>query len=174
MSKDAWNRYGSSGSWRYEINDAGFKYNLPDVLAAIGLAQLRRADDLKARRTAIAEFYNRAFADEECLQIPQPCSGADHAWHRYVLRLRPERLTVGRDQFLEALKELGIGCSVHCIPLHLMSYYQKRFGYRAGDFPIAENVFLSCLSLPLFPDMTASEREYVVEAVLSLVRQFRR
>ncbi len=171
MDRDAWKRYDKSGSWFYEVHDVGFKYNLSDVHAAIGLAQLRRADDLMARRAAIARAYSQTFAGIEALQTPYSGNGIVHAWHLYVLRLHPELLRIGRDQFVELLRERGVGASVHCIPLHTMDFYQRRYGYRAGDFPIAEDVFSRCLSLPIFPAMEEGDVNHVVETVLALVRE---
>jgi dTDP-4-amino-4,6-dideoxygalactose transaminase len=174
MDRDAWKRYDASGSWFYEIHDVGFKYNLSDVHAAIGLAQLRRASDLMARRQAIARAYNKAFEREPALQIPYSGPGTEHAWHLYVLRLKPDHLRVGRNQFVELLRSRGIGTSVHCIPLNTMDYYQTRYGYHTGDFPIAEDVYSRCLSLPIFPGMSGEDIAYVIETVGSLVHENRR
>jgi dTDP-4-amino-4,6-dideoxygalactose transaminase len=170
MDRDAWKRYDASGSWFYEIHDTGFKYNLSDVHAAIGLAQLRRADELTRRRQEIAARYNEAFADQPALEIPQTETGLEHAWHLYVLRLRPERLRIGRNQFVELLRGRGVGTSVHCIPLNTMDFYQSRYGYRTGDFPAAENVYSRCLSLPIYPAMNGEDVSYVIETVLDIVR----
>jgi dTDP-4-amino-4,6-dideoxygalactose transaminase len=172
MDRNAWKRYDSSGSWFYEIHEMGFKYNLSDVHAAIGLAQLRRCGALTARRRAIARLYNEAFGDESALEIPYTEPGVEHPWHLYVLRLRPERLTIGRNQFVELLRERGIGTSVHCIPLHTMDYYQKQYGYRAGDFPIAEDVYSRCLSLPIFPLMDDDDVTYIIESVRAIARAY--
>jgi dTDP-4-amino-4,6-dideoxygalactose transaminase len=172
MDRNAWKRYDSSGSWFYEIHEMGFKYNLSDVHAAIGLAQLRRCGALTARRRAIARLYNEEFGDESALEIPYTEPGVEHPWHLYVLRLRPERLTIGRNQFVELLRERGIGTSVHCIPLHTMDYYQKQYGYRAGDFPIAEDVYSRCLSLPIFPLMDDDDVTYIIESVRAIARAY--
>jgi len=174
MDRDAWKRYDASGSWFYEIHDVGFKYNLSDVHAAIGLAQLRRVAELTARRQAIAQAYNEAFGPLEELQVPYVGPGNEHAWHLYVLRLRPELLRVGRNQFVELLRSRGIGTSVHCIPLNKMDYYQTRYGYRSGDFPVAEDVYSRCLSLPIFPTMSSEDVAYVVDTVRALIRENRR
>lgn len=174
MSRDAWRRYDSSGSWYYEINDTGFKYNLSDVHAAIGVAQLRRADDLMRRRQAIARAYNDAFGSEQALEIPHSEAGVEHAWHLYVLRLKPEMLRIGRNQFVEFMRERGVGTSVHCIPLHMMNFYQRRYGYRRGDFPVAEDVYKRCLSLPIFPMMEPEDVSQVIDSVLALVAEYRR
>ena len=174
MNKDAWKRYDKSGSWFYEIHDMGFKYNLSDVHAAIGLAQLKRADDFQRRRTEIARAYNEAFRAEECLQAAYVEPGIEHAWHLYVLRLRPELMKIGRNQFVEMLRERGVGCSVHCIPLHTMHYYQRNYGYRDGDFPVANNIYSRCLSLPIYAAMTDDDVNYVIETVLAIARENRR
>jgi dTDP-4-amino-4,6-dideoxygalactose transaminase len=174
MDRDAWKRYDSSGSWFYEIHDVGFKYNLSDVHAAIGLAQLRRAAELTAGRRAIARLYNEAFGDEAALEIPSTEPGVEHAWHLYVLRLRPERLRVDRAEFIELLRARGIGTSVHNIPLNTMAYYQKRYGYKTGDFPIAEESYSRCLSLPIYPLMSGDDITYVADTVRTLAREHRR
>lgn len=173
MDRDAWKRYDASGSWFYEIHDMGFKYNLSDVHAAIGLAQLRRSSELTARRREIALRYGAAFDNNPALQAPVVEIGVDHAWHLYVLRLRPERLRIGRNRFVELLRERGIGCSVHCIPLNTIAYYQTRYGYRTGDFPISEDVYSRCLSLPIYPLMTDADIDYVIETVTDLAREYR-
>ena len=171
MDRNAWKRYDSSGSWFYEIHDLGFKYNLSDVHAAIGLAQLRRSGELTSRRRAIARLYNEAFANDPALQIPHSEAGIEHAWHLYVLRLRPDRLKIDRAQFVDRLRESGVGTSVHCIPLNTMDYYQKQYGYRTGDFPIAEDVYSRCLSLPIYPLMSDEDIAYVIANVRALTRE---
>jgi dTDP-4-amino-4,6-dideoxygalactose transaminase len=174
MDRDAWKRYDSSGSWFYEIHDTGFKYNLSDVHAAIGVAQLKRADELMRRRQIIAQAYNEAFLNDPALEIPVTEAGVVHAWHLYVMRLRLQALNVGRNRFVEALREHGVGTSVHCIPLNTMAFYQQRYGYRAGDFPVAEGVYSRCLSLPIFPAMSDEDVAYVIESVLAIARENRR
>ena len=174
MDRDAWKRYDSSGSWFYEIHDTGFKYNLSDVHAAIGVAQLKRADELMRRRQTIAQAYNEAFLNDPALEIPVTEAGVVHAWHLYVMRLRHQALNVGRNRFVEALRERGVGTSVHCIPLNTMAFYQQRYGYRTGDFPVAEGVYSRCLSLPIFPAMSDDDVAYVIESVLAIARENRR
>jgi len=174
MNRDAWKRYDKSGSWFYEIHDTGFKYNLSDVHAAIGLAQLKRCDEFMQRRSEIARAYNEAFKSENGLQVPYVEPGVEHAWHLYVLRLQPERLKIGRGQFIEMLRERGIGTSVHCIPLHTMDFYQKTYGYRTGDFPVAEDIYNRCLSLPIYAAMSADDVTYVIDSVRELIRENRR
>ncbi|MDB5107063.1 MAG: UDP-4-amino-4-deoxy-L-arabinose--oxoglutarate aminotransferase, partial [Candidatus Binatus sp.] len=167
-------RNDKSGSWYYEIHDKAIKYNESDEHAAIGLAQLKRTDDIKRRRAQIANAYNAAFRADDSLQTPYVEPGIEHAWHLYVLRLKPEQLRIGRNQFVETLRERGVGCSVHCIPLHTMHYYQRNYGYRNGDFPVAEDIFSRCLSLPVYAAMTDDDIKYVIDTVLAIARENRR
>jgi dTDP-4-amino-4,6-dideoxygalactose transaminase len=174
MDRDAWKRYDKSGSWYYEIHDTGFKYNLSDVHAAIGLAQLKRADEFMRRRREIAHAYSEALRADDALQVPYVEPGIEHAWHLYVLRLRPDRLRVGRNQFVEMMRESGVGVSVHCIPLNTMHFYQRAYGCRTGDFPIAEDIYSRCLSLPIYAMMSEEDVDYVIQTVLRLARENRR
>lgn len=174
MNKDAWKRYDTTGSWFYEIHELGFKYNLSDVHAAIGLAQLRRADQLMHRRGEIAKRYSHAFRGCDAFQVPYAESGIEHPWHLYVLRMKPDLLRVGRGQLVEMLRERGVGSSVHCIPLHTMHYYQRTYGYRNGDFPVAEDIYNRCFSLPIYASMSDEDVAYVIEMVLSIAGENRR
>jgi len=148
ISADAWNRYGAGGSWAYEVAEAGFKYNLTDLAAAIGLVQFSRIDDLAGQRHAIAARYDERFRDSALVQLPPRRDPADHGWHLYVIRLELESLDVDRAAVIDRLAKAGIGTSVHFIPLHLHSYYQRRYGYKPGDFPVAERLFERSISLP--------------------------
>jgi dTDP-4-amino-4,6-dideoxygalactose transaminase len=174
ISGDAWKRYSSEGTWYYEVVEAGFKMNMPDLLAALGVAQLRKADAFHKRRCEIADIYLRRFAAIEELQLPPHHEADSHSWHLFILRLRPELLTLKRNDFVRELKRAGIETSVHFIPLHLHPYYQRRFGYRPGDFANAEDAYSRAISLPIFPDMTADEVERVVRTVENLVVNSRR
>jgi dTDP-4-amino-4,6-dideoxygalactose transaminase len=126
------------------------------------------------RRQMIARAYNEAFGDNDALEIPVTEPGVIHAWHLYVLRLRPAAMKINRNRFIELLRERGVGTSVHCIPLNTMAFYQNRYGYRTGDFPISEEVYGRCLSLPIFPAMSDEDYAYVIEAVQAVVRENRR
>jgi perosamine synthetase len=166
ISKGAWKRYSRDGSWFYEVLDAGYKLNLPDILSAIGSAQLVRADHFYQRRSEIASHYRDRFSQIESLEVP-PDTGreGEHSWHLFLLRLRPSLLGIDRGHFIEELKKLGIGSAVHFIPLHLHPYYQHSFGYKNGDFPRAEDAFSRCISLPLYPSLTDGDITRVVRAV---------
>jgi dTDP-4-amino-4,6-dideoxygalactose transaminase len=174
ISRDAWNRYGEGGSWYYEVVAPGFKYNMPDLAAAIGLHQLARAEEFRAARQALADRYTEAFAPLEEIETPVSLPDRQHAWHLYVIRLRLERLTLSRAQFIEALRERQIGSSVHFIPLHLQPYYRDMYGYRRGDFPEAESTYDRTISLPIYPRMTGQDQEDVIDAVREIVTRHRR
>jgi dTDP-4-amino-4,6-dideoxygalactose transaminase len=174
ISGDAWRRYSDKGNWYYDVQYAGYKLNMCDVLAAIGCVQLKKSKVMWERRRAIATIYTDIFSRVEELQVPpEEEVRAEHAWHLYILRIRPEALTIGRDEYIQALKQRGIGTSVHFIPLHLHSFYAEKFGYRRGDFPNAENAYSRCLSLPIFPDMTDAEVEHVIDSVKALLDENR-
>lgn len=169
MSRDAWKRYTSAGSWYYEVVMAGYKYNMTDIQAALGIHQLRKLDDFIAARQRIASLYDQAFADVPEVETPLVHPDRSHAYHLYAIRLNLERLTIDRAQFIEELKALNIGTSVHFIPVHLHPYYRQTFGYRPGDFPIAERLYERVISLPIFPKMTENDVADVVEAVKTVV-----
>ena len=169
---DAWKRYSNQGSWYYEIMDAGLKANMPDVLAALGLAQLKKAEAFHMRRREIADLYLRRLSDVDELEMPPSGDGDGiHSWHLFILRLRPEMLAIGRNDLINHLKQAGIGTSVHFIPLHLHPYYRDRYGYRSGDFPYAEDAYTRCISLPIYPDMSETDVERVVASVKQLLQR---
>jgi dTDP-4-amino-4,6-dideoxygalactose transaminase len=174
MSRDAWKRYDQGGSWRYEIIAPGFKYNLTDVASAIGLWQLRKLEHFHRRRLEIVKAYTAAFEAEAALEPPVQRPHVDHAWHLYVLRLRPKELRIGRDQFIDELTKRNIGTSVHFIPIHLHPYYRKKYGFLASDFPVAVSNFERLLSLPLHPGLTDQDVADVIDAVLDVVQTYRR
>ena len=174
ISKVAWSRYTAEGSWRYEILEAGYKYNLTDIAAALGTVQLRRVEEMRDGRRRVGCAYDRGFADLEEIVRPARSPDVDHAWHLYPIRLRPAMLRIDRDAFIEQLKERGIGTSVHFIPLHLHPYYQSAFGYRSDQFPNASRAFSELISLPLYPTMTPQEVARVIDAVRDVVVRHRR
>lgn len=169
ISRDAWNRYGSAGSWRYEVHEAGYKYNLTDIQAALGIVQLAKCDEMGRARRRIAACYDRKFAKVAELQIPVSLPDRSSSWHLYVLRLNKPGLRVDRDRFIAGLAERGVGASVHFIPLHMQPFYQKAYGYKRGDFPRAEAEFERCVSLPIYPSMTDEEIEHTTGAVFDAI-----
>ncbi|MDR0662753.1 MAG: DegT/DnrJ/EryC1/StrS family aminotransferase [Spirochaetaceae bacterium] len=167
IDRAVWNRYTSNqASWYYEVAEAGYKYNLPDILAAIGRVQLRRADELLDQRKHIAARYDAAFSGKPYFATPP--SGSGDARHLYPLRLCPQ-LADSRDDWIKKLKDCGAGVSVHFIPLHTMPYYKKRYGLKEGDFPCAEDAFRREISLPIWPGMTERQIDRVIESVIRLV-----
>jgi dTDP-4-amino-4,6-dideoxygalactose transaminase len=173
MNRDAWKRYTSVGSWRYDIEAAGYKYNLTDLQAALGLAQLQKYRRLRDLRALLAERYTTALTSLEAYSTPRVPPKVEHAWHLYVIQVNAQVLSISRDQVIEELKRRGIGASVHFIPLHLHPLYQ-RLGYRPGDFPCAEAAFAGAISLPFFPGMTFEEQDRVIEALEDIARAHRR
>lgn len=174
MNREAWSRYAAGGKWAYDIVEPGFKYNMTDIQAALGLQQLRRFDRMQARRRQIVQTYNAAFGSQPAFLIPTTRSHVTNAHHLYVLRLRPSELTIDRDQFIQELTARNIGCSVHFIPIHMHSYYRNRYSWQPDDFPVAHAAFRNMISLPLSPAMSDQDVSDVIEAVLDIRRCFAR
>jgi dTDP-4-amino-4,6-dideoxygalactose transaminase len=168
LSHDAWDRYSGGRAWDYRILAPGYKYNMTDTAAALGLAQLARAEEMRRAREAVAKRYLAELADVEELELPLDDDRHLHAWHLFPIRLRLDRLTVDRNRFIDELKSHGVGCSVHWRPLHLHPYYQETFGWRAEDLPVASALFPRLVSLPLFPTMRDEEVRHVVRVVKGL------
>ena len=174
MSRDAWKRYDKGGSWRYEVLAPGFKYNMTDIQAALGLWQLRKLERFQERRRDVVAAYQAAFADQDALELPVERPWVKHAWHLYVLRLRSSALRIGRDRFIEELAARNIGTSVHFIPIHLHPYYRDKYGYRVGSFPVTDDSCQRMISLPLNPRLSEQDVTDVVDAVCDVVRTYRR
>jgi dTDP-4-amino-4,6-dideoxygalactose transaminase len=174
ISRDAWKRYTSEGSWRYDVLEPGYKYNFTDLQAALGLAQLAKCDSMSANRAAIANRYNQALASLDAFETPAAPPNVEHAWHLYVLLVNASALRIGRDRVIEELKQRGIGTSVHFIPLHLHSLYRNRLGYTHGQFPNAEARFERAISLPIYPGMQQVDIDRVIEALHDVAREYRR
>ena len=174
LSRDAWNRYSAEGSWYYEILSPGFKYNLTDIAAALGLAQLKKCDRFWKSRERLATLYHEGFRDLPEIICPQAAPHVQHAWHLYVIQLDLDRLRIGRNEFIQRLQQAGIGCSVHFIPLHLHPYYRDKWGYRPSDLPVSNMVFQRIVSLPLYSKMTDADIDHVIVTVKDLVKDSRR
>ncbi len=174
-NNDAWKRYTRAGSWEYRVVEAGYKFNLPDILAALGQAQLRKCETFFQQRRFIAELYRSKLADVEEVELP-PAENANsqHAWHLFIIRIRPDLLGLDRSGFIEQLKEAGVGTSVHFIPLHRHPYYQHTYGARPDDFPNAEDAYSRCISLPIYPGLTEHDANRVVRIVAQTVRKHRK
>jgi len=173
INKDAWKRYSSEGSWYYEILEPGFKYNMSDIAAALGIAQLKKCDQFWKARKNIAEMYDQGFSDVPEIQRPVCRPEVQHAWHLYEIQLNPPQLRINRNEFIERLGKENIGTSVHFIPLHLHPFYRKTYGYQPEDFPVATSVYNRIISLPIYPKMKESDVQDVICSVRKIVEQYR-
>jgi dTDP-4-amino-4,6-dideoxygalactose transaminase len=171
MSRNAWNRYAKGGSWRYDVEFAGYKYNMTDLQAALGLSQLERLEYMQDLRERYAAIYNEEFAGVKGVRTPVDGGLGRNAWHLYMIRIEKDELDIDRDQFIEELKAMNIGTSVHFIPVHLHPFYRRTFGHMPGDFPVAEGIFEKIISLPLYPSMSEEDVRYVARAVREISKQ---
>ena len=168
IDRAVWNRYTDrKASWRYAVVEAGYKYNMPDLAAAIGREQLKKADTLLSMRSRLASLYDEAFRDDRRFILPP--TGSGDARHLYPLRLSPAA-GIDRDSVIEALQAADIGVSVHFIPLHTMPYYAERYGLEPADFPEALAAFSAEISLPLWPGMTEDQTERVIRTLREAAR----
>ena len=174
MSRDAWRRYTENGAWSYEVLAPGYKYNLSDIAAAIGIPQLRSCDRFHARRLEIAKRYDEALGPLEEVEIPAVRDPAAHSWHLYVIQLNLPALRIDRDRFVAEMMARKIGVSVHFIPLHLHPYYRQRYGYQRSDLPQASAAHERILSLPIYAKMSEADVEDVIAAVRDVVEAHRR
>jgi perosamine synthetase len=163
ISRDAWDRYTTKGAWYYEIVDNGNKYNTTDINSAIGMVQLKKQNLLKEKRKNIAKQYNEAFQGNKNIALPFIKDDRETSWHLYVIKIQ------NRDTVIEQLKEKGVGCSVHFIPIHKHPYYKEKYNYKNEDYPVSNRVFEESLSLPIYPDMSQDEIEYVIKNILEIV-----
>ena len=174
MSRDAWKRYTDTGSWYYEVVAPGWKYNMSDVAAAIGLGQLERFTEFQERRARIVARYVAGLGD--CAEVRLPCARANvtHAWHLFPIGLELERLTIDRGRFIQELRAENIGTSVHFIPIHYHPHFRDSLGLKPGAFPVAEDTYARAVSLPLFPRMSDADVDDVIAAVRKIATAFRR
>lgn len=174
LDRDAWKRYTDQGSWYYEITYPGFKYNMTDINASLGIHQLRKCDRFHTVRNRYAALYLEGLGPLSEITLPTVQPEIEHAWHLFPIRLNLESLTVGRDDFIELLRQEKIGTSVHFIPLHMHPYYRQMCGYRPQDFSHALSAFERIISLPLYPEMTEEDIRDVIRAVTKAVAAHRR
>ena len=171
IGRDAWKRYAAGGAWYYEIEEAGYKYNLTDMAAALGLVQLSRADELLTARRELVTWYRESFAAsgaEDLLELPQDEPDGSHAWHLFIVRLRLDRLDIDRATVIDRMGAAGVGTSVHFIPLHIHPYYRRQ-GWMAEDFPVAGAEYERVISLPLWPGLTRDDVQRVVDTMARTV-----
>jgi dTDP-4-amino-4,6-dideoxygalactose transaminase len=172
IDRDVWSRFTSNRpQWEYDVLAPGFKYNMPDVNAAIGLAQLERAEELRAERELCCRTYQERLSAVDCLELPKiTCSWREHACHLYPILIK-DNAPVSRDEFIEAMADRGIGTSVHYKPLHRMSYYKQRYQLDPYQFPNSEHLWKRTVSLPVYPGLSSQELNYVCSAVHSILSQ---
>jgi dTDP-4-amino-4,6-dideoxygalactose transaminase len=174
ISKDAWKRYAASGSWYYEVTAPGFKYNMTDLAAAIGLVQLERWPEFHARRRTLAARFDALFEGEPAVERLATRPGIEHAHHLYPVLLVLDRLTIDRARFLEALRAENVGTTVNFIPVHRHPFYRELPGFGEERFPVAESAYPRLVTLPLYPRMTDGDADDVARAVIKLARHYRR
>jgi dTDP-4-amino-4,6-dideoxygalactose transaminase len=170
MDRDAWKRYTARGSWRYEVREPGFKYNMPDIAAAMGIVQLERLEAMQQRRDEIARRYLAAFAGVPGIicQAPPEHPGDRHSWCMFVIRVQADRTGIARDELIEALKERNIGTSVHYIPTHMFSAYRN---HRSDALRVTERIWNEIISLPLYPSMSDEDVNDVISSTISCLEQ---
>ena len=174
MGSNAYKRYSAEGSWHYDVVVPGFKANMTDIQAALGLWQLKKLDRFQERRRAIVEHYNSGLSSCDAVQLPGERADVESAWHLYPIRLRLEMLTINRSRFIDELAARRIGTSVHFVPNHIQPYYRDKYGYKPEDFPVAYREYKRLISLPLNLVMTDQDVGDVIEAVCDVARAFRK
>ena len=175
MSKDAWKRYDKGGSWFYEIVETGFKYNMTDMAAALGLVQLERIEEMRAQRLRLqALLFETLGSEPDLFTLPATGAGHQHAWHLFMLRLNLEALAIDRARFIEEMAAREVGASVHFIPVHLHPWYRRTYGYRGGEYPVAEAEYAREVSLPFFSAMTEEQAARIGQVCLDIARSHRR
>lgn len=173
MSKDGWKRFETGGKWAYDVSELGYKYNMTDIAASFGLEQMKHIDSWHKRRLEIVQRYSKGMSEIEGLILPIHMSGEIHAWHLHVIRIVPEMWKLNRNELIEKINGKGIGTSVHYIPVHMHSYYVKKYGFKPIDFPIAKQLSESVITLPLYPGMTDDQIEYVTSTINTLWKDYR-
>lgn len=169
MNRDAWKRFDRSGSWYYEVVLPGFKYNMTDIQAALGLHQLDRLKSFQARRREVVKAYQAGLGQFKCLELPVERPEVESSWHLYVIRLRLDQLRIDRNVFIDELKNRNIGTSVHYLPVHMQPYYREKYGYRPEHCPVAAEAFSRIITLPLHPGMTDQDVADVIEAIGDII-----
>lgn len=174
MSRDAWKRYGKGGSWFYEVVRPGFKCNMTDIQAALGLNQLRRLGSFQERRREVVARYLSKLDATDVIELPSADADVEHSWHLFVIRLNLEKLTIDRSQFIDELAERNIAASVHFIPVHKHPYYRDRYSFTDEQFPVASAEYERLVSIPLHPRLSDADADDVIEAVLDVAETFKR
>ena len=174
ITKDGWKRYSTGGKWEYDVSELGYKYNMPDISASIGLWQLDRVDEWRKRRIDIVKQYLVGLKDTAGFNLPEFVENDGHAWHLFVIQVKPNQWRLSRNELIEKINEVGIGVAVHFKPVHMLSYYQKNYGFKEDQFPRAKSLFETVISLPLYPGLMNNEVDYVIDSIRDLARQYRK
>jgi dTDP-4-amino-4,6-dideoxygalactose transaminase len=174
MSSSAWKRYTKEGSANWELVYPGFKYNMTDIEASLGIQQLKKIETITELRTRWAELYKKLLSGVEEVEFLGSIPNIRHAWHLFIISLKIESLRITRDEFMQHMKAENIGVGLHFIPVHKQPYYQKLFGFRDKDFPVASHFSDRILSLPLFPQMEQRDIEDTVAAVKKIIKNTKR
>lgn len=174
ISRDAWKRFSAEGSWYYEILAPGYKFNMTDIAASIGVHQLARCDQFWELRCERVGWYTSGLADIPEVTLPGVIPDVEHAWHLFVIQIATQRLRIDRNEFIKRLNAAGIGTSVHYTPLHMHPYYRDKWEYQPGDLPVAQSVYDRIISLPLHPKLSRADVDFVVETVRQIVTENRR
>lgn len=169
MNRDAWKRYGNTGSWEYDVTMLGYKYNMTDITASIGIHQLKKVNLFRDKRECIAQRYTDAFSKIDEIEPPFVADNIQHSWHLYIIKLDIDNLSISRNDFINELRENKINTSVHFKPLHMFSYFKNKYGYKNTDFPNASFLFDRIVSLPIYPSMTEEDINYVIDKVTQIV-----
>ncbi len=174
MSSSGWKRY-SGGSWRYDVTDLGYKFNLSDLSAGLALGQLKRSDTLQNKRIKLAARYRKNLNDiTEYIELPFEDKTSTHAWHLFIIKLNLSKLKITRNQFIAEMEKRGIGCGVHFIPIYRFSYYKKSLKFNIKDFSNCEKSFKRVISLPFYIDLSYPELDYVCEAIKKLIKKYKK
>ena len=174
MSKDAWKRHSASGSWLYDIVAPGFKYNMTDLQAALGIHQLKKLDQFIKTREKYAQMYDMAFTDTPEITLPYVGSNIKHARNLYTILIDTKKLSIDRNEIVDKLKEANIGVSVYYIPLYVFSYFKNNFGLKKADFPVAESIYARMMSLPMYPGMKKEDVNYVAVTLKDIIKNNRK
>jgi len=173
MSKDGWRRFKFGSKWKYDVSDLGYKYNMTDISASFGINQLDKINEWKAKRLKIVSEYSNGLKNCDGLICPR-VDIDNHAWHLYIIQTLPNKWNISRDELIFKLNELGVGTSVHYIPVHMHSYYQKKYGFKDSDFPNAKLYSQTVISLPLYPILKIKEVKYIIDALKILWEKYKK